>query len=109
MVFTREQGICAFHLLDKPLAYYPHVAEKQFNTWPNDILVFPEDVPKAITLIQQAVQNQELDAEVINKKVKRLLRLKYQMALHTWQPIEIQNVETQLHTPQGCLLKQQLF
>ena len=75
----------------------------------NDILVFPEDVPKAITLIQQAVQNQELDAEVINKKVKRLLRLKYQMALHTWQPIEIQNVETQLHTPQGCLLKQQLF
>jgi len=31
------------------------------------------------------------------------------MALHTWQPIEIQNVETQLHTPQGCLLKQQLF
>ena len=67
MVFTREQGICAFHLLDKPLAYYPHVAEKQFNTWPNDILVFPEDVPKAITLIQQAVQNQELDAEVIKK------------------------------------------
>ena len=75
----------------------------------NDVLVFSEDVPKAVVLIAQAIKDKKLDEEVVNKKVKRLLRLKYQMQLHTWQPIETQNLETQLNTPQAHLLKQQLF
>jgi beta-N-acetylhexosaminidase len=75
----------------------------------NDVLVFPEDVPKAISLIAQAIKGKKLDGEAVNEKVKRLLRLKYQMQLHTWQPIETQNLEAQLNTPQAHLLKQQLF
>ena len=75
----------------------------------NDVLVFPEDVPKAIALIQQAMAENKLDSEAINEKVKCLLRLKYQMHLPTWQSIEAQHLETQLHTPQAHLLKQQLF
>lgn len=34
VVFTTERGICGFHFLDQPLAYYLHVAEKKFNTLP---------------------------------------------------------------------------
>lgn len=41
--------------------------------------------------------------------MKRLLRLKYQVQLPTWQPIEPKNLEAQLNTPQEHLLKQQLF
>ena len=75
----------------------------------NDVLVFPEDVPKAIALIRQAIQQKKLDGRTVNEKVKRLLRLKYQMQLPAWQPIETKNLEAQLHTPQAHLLKQQLF
>jgi len=75
----------------------------------NDVLVFPEDVSKAIALIRQAIQQKKLDGQAMNAKVKRLLRLKYQMQLSTWQPIETQNLEAQLHTPQAHLLKQLLF
>lgn len=75
----------------------------------NDVLVFPEDVPKAVALIAQAIKEKKLDGEAVNEKVKRLLRLKYQMQLHAWQPIETQNLEAQLNIPQAHLLKQQLF
>jgi beta-N-acetylhexosaminidase len=75
----------------------------------NDVLVFPEDVPKSIALIRQAIEEKKLEEDSIHEKVKRLLRLKYQMHLHTWRPIETQNLEAQLHTPHAHLLKQQLF
>ena len=75
----------------------------------NDFLVFPENVPKAIQLIQQAIQQGEINGQEIDEKVKRILRLKYQMQLHQWKPIETQNLAKELHTPQAQLLKQQLF
>lgn len=75
----------------------------------NDVLVFPEDVPRAIALIKQAMSEKQLDSQEIDEKIKRILRLKYQMGLHEWQPIATQQLGEQLHTPQAHLLKQQLF
>jgi beta-N-acetylhexosaminidase len=71
----------------------------------NDVLVFPEDVPKSIALIRKAIEEKKLEEDTINEKAKRLLRLKYQMHLHTWQPIEAQHLENQLNTPQAHLLR----
>ena len=75
----------------------------------NDVLVFPEDVPKAITLIKQAIKDKTVDGAVVEEKVKRILGLKYQMQLHTWEPISAQNLVAELNTPQAHLLKQQLL
>ncbi|MEM9417360.1 MAG: glycoside hydrolase family 3 N-terminal domain-containing protein [Bacteroidota bacterium] len=75
----------------------------------HDVLVFPEDVPKAIALIKQAINDKRLDGQEVDEKVKRILRLKYQMNLHEWRPIATQHLDRQLHTPQAQLLKQQLF
>lgn len=75
----------------------------------NDVQVFSEDLPKAIALIRQAIRDRKLDGKEVKEKVKRILRLKYQMLLHEWQPIETQHLDTQLHTPQAHLLKQQLL
>jgi len=47
----------------------------------NDVLVFPEDVPKAIALIKQAINDKQLDGQAVDEKVKCILRLKYQMGL----------------------------
>lgn len=75
----------------------------------NDVLVFPKDVPKAIACIRKALKNKQLDNREVAEKVKCILRLKYQMGLHEWQPIATQHLDKKLHTPQAHLLKQQLF
>lgn len=75
----------------------------------NDVLVFPEDVPKAIAFIKQAISDKRLDGQAVDERVKRILRLKYQMGLYKWQPIATQSLNNQLHAPQARLLKQQLF
>ena len=75
----------------------------------NDVLVFPEDVPKAIAFIKQAISNKRLDGQEVDERVRRILRLKYQMGLHKWQPIATQSLSKRLNTSQARLLKQQLF
>lgn len=75
----------------------------------NDILLFPEDVPKAIALIKAAMEKGDIDAALIEKKVKKILSAKYQMDLHQWKPLAIDGLLEQLNTPQAKLLKQRLF
>jgi beta-glucosidase-like glycosyl hydrolase len=75
----------------------------------NDVLLFPEDVPKAIELIKQAINEGKLDKASVTEKVKKILRVKYQMKLHQWKPINTHNLHKQLNRPQAQLLKQQLF
>lgn len=75
----------------------------------NDILLFPEDVPKAITLIKAAIEKGELDTALIEQKVKKILAVKYQMNLHQWKPIELEGLNEKINTPHAKLLKQQLF
>ncbi|ACE06729.1 hypothetical protein Aasi_1439 [Candidatus Amoebophilus asiaticus 5a2] len=75
----------------------------------NDILLFPEDVPKAIALIKSAIEQGKLAKEVVEEKVKKILAVKYQMDLHQWKSIEIDGLYEQLNTPQAQVLKQKLF
>ena len=75
----------------------------------NDILVFPQDVPKAIQLIQIAIAMGDLDQSTIDEKVKKILRLKFKKGLHRWKPLPTKRLYTQLNTPRAQLLKQQLF
>ncbi|MEL6412553.1 MAG: glycoside hydrolase family 3 N-terminal domain-containing protein [Bacteroidota bacterium] len=75
----------------------------------NDILVFSEDVPKGIALIQKAMKEGTVDPEQVDNTVKRILAFKYQMGLHRWKPIEDKNLAADLNSPQAKHLKQQLF
>jgi len=75
----------------------------------NDVLLFPEDVPKAIAFIKAAMEKGELDPAWIEQKVKKILTVKYQMHLHQWKPIELEGLQKKINTPHAQLLKQQLF
>jgi len=75
----------------------------------NDILLFPEDVPKAIALIKSAIEQGKLAKEIVEQKVKKILAVKYQMNLHQWKPVEIDGLCEQLNTPKAQVLKQKLF
>ncbi len=75
----------------------------------NDVLLFSEDVPKAIACIQQAMHTGNLDKGLVESKVKKILRTKYQLQLAQWKPLETRHLQEQLNRPQAHLLKQQLF
>ncbi|OJW69361.1 MAG: hypothetical protein BGO68_02865 [Candidatus Amoebophilus sp. 36-38] len=75
----------------------------------NDILLFPEDVPKAVALIKAAIEKGQLDKRLIEQKVKKILAVKYELHLHEWKPVEIDGLYEKINTPQAQLLKQQLF
>ncbi len=103
-VFTdalNMKGVCAQR--------QPGQADVQALIAGNDVLVFPEDLPQSIEHIKQAIREKTLDGKAVDEKVKRILRLKYQMNLQAWQPIATKELGRQLHTPQAQLLKQQLF
>jgi beta-N-acetylhexosaminidase len=74
----------------------------------NDILETFADVPAAVNAIRLAIQNQEISMEEIDERVKRVLMAKSWVGLDKYQPIETQNLVTDLNTIQSDLLNRQL-
>lgn len=64
----------------------------------NDVLLFSEDAPKAISMIISAYQNQEITEERLAHSVKKILAAKYDVGLNNYQPIELQNLVAELNT-----------
>eukprot|EP01132_Coremiostelium_polycephalum_P001043 gene1043-1324_t len=75
----------------------------------HDILLVPENVPKAISCIKVAIQQGRLTEEAIEQKVKKILAVKYDMNLHLWEPLPVEGLCDQLNAPQAQALKQTLF
>ena len=75
----------------------------------NDVLFSPNNVKQTIQEVARAITQGTLDEEVINRRVAKVLRLKYQVGLDA--PFAIDSVSADLspwqHSPR--LLKQQLL
>ncbi len=74
----------------------------------NDVLLFPEQVPKAIKAIKGAIMRKEIPLEVLDWKVKKILKAKYWAGLDHFKPIETENLYADLNTPQGEMLNARL-
>ncbi len=72
----------------------------------NDILLYSEDVPKAITYIRKAIQDSCIDIEFIDEKVRRILAVKKWVGLDNCHYTPIKNVTADLNTPGQTLVKQ---
>lgn len=75
----------------------------------NDILLFPENVDKAISEIKNAVNRGEISQAIIDEKVRKILRAKYRVGLHKQQAVDIANVNSDLNTANTQFLIQQLY
>lgn len=64
----------------------------------NDILLISEDVPKAHQLILEAYQNELISEERLALSVKKILKAKYKVGLHKYQPIDTTYLTNELHT-----------
>lgn len=75
----------------------------------NDVMLFSEDVPRAVGLVKEAFASGELKREDIYQRVKKILGAKYDVGLHQYQPIKVQGLYQRLNTVEGELLRKKLF
>jgi beta-N-acetylhexosaminidase len=75
----------------------------------NDVLLFAENVPRAITLFKEALRKGEIDMKEIEARVKKILRAKYWVGLNNYQPIDYTNLQADLHKEKDEALRYKLF
>ena len=75
----------------------------------NDVLLFSEDVPKAISEIQKAIKNEEITQDEIDKRCLKILRAKEWVGLNDYHPIETNHLYEDLNKIEYQLLQRKLF
>ena len=75
----------------------------------NDVLLFPEDVPKAIEHIKQAVAKKKISEQEIEQRCRKILMAKSWFGLHQFTPISEENLVEDLNTEHTQFLISKLF
>lgn len=74
----------------------------------NDILLYPENIKEAAAVILNAVQTGQISQELIDEKVRKILRAKYWAGLSRYKPIPMLNLEQDLNSNEAQVLKQEI-
>ncbi len=74
----------------------------------NDILLYPENVPDAVHKIASAIDEGRISQELIDEKVRKILRAKYWAGLNKYKPVPLENLNRDLNSSEAQLLKQEL-
>jgi beta-N-acetylhexosaminidase len=74
----------------------------------NDMLLFPADVPIAITKIKEALESGELTLDQIEDKCRRILEAKEWTGLDNYKPIERKNAYADLNSAYAQSLEREL-
>ena len=75
----------------------------------NDILLLPQNVPAAVEEIQKAIDDGEISSKLVEEKCKKQLLYKKQLGLNKFIPIKLENLYSDLNSPEANLLQQQLY
>ena len=74
----------------------------------NDVLLYSEDVPRAINYIADAVQEGCVDSTFISSRVKRILQVKYWAGLKSCERPSANNIGNDLNNADALMLQQEL-
>ncbi len=75
----------------------------------NDIMLFSDNVPKAMDGVLKAIQNGTLTQELIDEKVRKVLLAKYWLGLNKPVRLSAQNLDAQINTEYASFLKEKLM
>ena len=75
----------------------------------NDILLIPEDVPKATRKIAEAFNKGDISEERLAHSVKKILMAKYKVGLHNYSPIDLTNLAKDLNSKENDILYSELI
>lgn len=70
----------------------------------NDMLLIPEDVGAAVKMIKKALKKGVLSPQRLDRSVRKILRAKYLVGLHAYEPIPTEGLETDLLTVRDSVL-----
>ncbi len=74
----------------------------------NDVLLFPEDVPQAINLIEKSLKSGELEQSTVDRKVLKILKTKEWLGLDSLTRIDKNDAVNDLNTEKYDWLNQKL-
>ena len=88
--------------------YAPGIVDVKALLAGNDVLLFAEDVPRAISEIKKAIRNEEISMEEIGKRCLKILRAKEWAGLSRYEPVKIKGLYEDLNKPAYEVLNRQL-
>lgn len=75
----------------------------------NDVLLYSENIPKALERLHLAIQNCEITQEEVDFRVKKILMAKYWSGLNNYKPIVLENLYQDLNTSNDQWLDYKLY
>jgi beta-N-acetylhexosaminidase len=75
----------------------------------NDVLLFSEDVPKAMALIKEAAENKKSIRKELDKRVKKILKTKYWLNLTSPQTVKLDSLNEHLNNLNAQALRVKLY
>lgn len=75
----------------------------------NDVLLYSQNVPKAKALIKEAMASGKISEKEVERKIKKILRAKYQAGLHKYRPINTSGLLDRLNTPKTEEIRERLY
>lgn len=88
--------------------YAPGIVDVKALLAGNDVLLFSQDVPKAIEEIKKAIKKKEITQEEIDKRCRKILMAKAWAGLNHYKPIALTNLVKDLNTKQADLINRTL-
>ena len=75
----------------------------------NDVLLFSQNVPRALSLIKKAIKEGRIKESYLDKKVRKILQHKQQLGLNQRPQVKTDSLYEDLHQPQHQALIEKLF
>lgn len=75
----------------------------------NDVLLFSEDVPKAVLKFKEAYKKKTLTEKRLAYSVKKILKYKFKAGLKNYKPIALENLYNDLNKAEYDALNEKLF
>ncbi|MBX7093860.1 MAG: serine hydrolase [Flavobacteriales bacterium] len=95
------KGVSAF--------YKPGEVELKALLAGNDVLLFAEDVPKAVALIKESIRKKEISEEEIESRCRKILLAKKWVGLDKEKLVKTENLYSDLHTPFSEWISRRLY
>lgn len=103
LVFTdalNMQGVASY--------YQPGEVDVKALLAGNDVLLFAQDVPLAITKIKEAIQKGQITQAEIDERCLKILRAKQWVGLGNYQPVSTENLYEELNLRETVVLNRKL-
>lgn len=104
LIFTDALNMKAVKIFNKPSQ-----VELEAFLAGNDILLFSEDVPKAIEALNKAYQEKLVSEERLAFSVKKILKFKYLAGLNKYKTNELNALKEELNSSKSKALQYQLY